>query len=94
MEIFEQSQFVLPLADQKTFVLRRNPETIDVKEILDCVKNSGQKSKKQLATRTRDANQIEEVLADIDRSVAEALKDKNLHTLVEKHSSSAKRKAP
>ena len=41
METFRQSRLVLPVADEETFVLARDPERISIKEILDCVRNSG-----------------------------------------------------
>ena len=43
METFRQSRLVLPVADEETFVLARDPERISIKEILDCVRNSGAK---------------------------------------------------
>src|SRR5215470_6687215 len=39
MDMFHQTRLVLPLADEEAFVLGRNPETISIKEILDCVRN-------------------------------------------------------
>ena len=43
METFRQSRLVLPVADEETFVLARDPERISIKEILDCVRNAGVK---------------------------------------------------
>ena len=45
LEMFAQTKLVLPLADEETFVLGRDPETISIKEILDCVRNSGKRLK-------------------------------------------------
>ncbi|MGH7854375.1 MAG: YihY/virulence factor BrkB family protein, partial [Candidatus Binatia bacterium] len=41
MVMFSALRLVLPLADEDTFVLGRDPATISIKEILDCVRNSG-----------------------------------------------------
>jgi membrane protein len=40
LEMFQRSRLVLPLADEETFVLARAPETISIKEILDCIRTS------------------------------------------------------
>jgi len=81
MEMFHQTRLVLPLADGETFVLARDPETISIKEILDCVKNSGRKTKKQLSNRTKGENQIDALLLDVDHSVTDALEGKSLQSL-------------
>ena len=81
MEIFQQARLILPLADEETFVLGRNPETITIKEILDCVRNSGKKIKTQL-NRTKTENAIDEMLLDVDQSLTEALEGKSLQSLI------------
>ena len=83
MEMFQQARLVLPLADEETFVLGRDPETIGIKEVLDCVRNSGKKIKAQL-NRTKAENEIEEMLLDIDQSMTEALEGKTLQSLIVK----------
>lgn len=45
LDMFQQSRLVLPLADEETFVLGRAPERIKIKEILDCIRTSGDNSK-------------------------------------------------
>jgi membrane protein len=80
MEMFHQTRLVLPLADGETFVLARDPETISIKEILDCVKNSGRQTKKQLSNRTKGENQIDALLLDVDHSVTDALEGKSLQS--------------
>jgi DNA-binding IscR family transcriptional regulator len=47
MEMFYRARLVLPLADEETFVLGRDPETIGIKEILDCMRNAGKIQKSQ-----------------------------------------------
>jgi len=83
MEMFQQARLILPLADEETFVLGRDPETIGIKEILDCVRNSGKKIKVQV-NRTKAESEIEEMLLDIDQSVADALAGKSLQSLIVK----------
>ena len=83
MEMFQQARLVLPLADEETFVLGRDPETISIKEVLDCIRNSGKKIKAQL-NRTKAENEIEEMLLDIDQSMTEALEGKTLQSLIVK----------
>jgi membrane protein len=79
MEMFHQCRLVLPLADEDTFVLGRDPERISIKELLDCVKNSGLKS---MAGGTGEEAAIEELLREVDDSVAQTLGGKSLQTLI------------
>src|SRR6185503_11955885 len=81
MELFSQAKLVLPLADEETFVLGRDPETIRIKEILDCVRNSGKKVK----TRTDlsdEESEINDLLLEVDQSMADALEGKHLQGLI------------
>lgn len=81
MKLFSQAKLVLPLADEETFVLGRDPETIRIKEILDCVRNSGKKIK----TRTDlsdEESEINDLLLEVDQSMAEALEGKHLQGLI------------
>jgi membrane protein len=81
METFRQTRLVLPLADEETFVLARDPERIGIKEILDCVRGSGEKKKKQ-ADGTEEEIGIEELLQEADDSVAKTLQGKSLQSLI------------
>ena len=83
METFRQSRLVLPVADDETFVLARDPERISIKEILDCVRNSG--VKKPLV-RNDDEVAIEQLLQKVDDSVARTLEGKSLQTLIVENS--------
>ena len=83
METFRQSRLVLPVADEETFVLARDPERISIKEILDCVRNSGVKNP---AVRTDEEVAIEELLRKVDDSVAQTLEGKSLQSLIVEHS--------
>jgi membrane protein len=81
MDLFTETKLVLPLADEQTFVLARDPETIRIKEILDCVKNSGKKMKAR-TDLTDEESEIDDLLVEVDQSVAEALDDKHLQRLI------------
>ena len=81
MEMFAQIRLVLPVADGETFVLGRDPETISIKEILDCVRYSGKKIK---AANVRDIadDEINVLLQDIDDSISKALAGKSLQAVI------------
>jgi membrane protein len=83
METLRQCRLVLPVADEETFVLARDPERISIKEILDCVRNSGVKNP---AVRTDEEVAIEELLRKVDDSVAQTLEGKSLQSLIVEHS--------
>ena len=81
MEMFHRARLVLPLADEETFVLGRNPETIGIKEILDCVRNAGNVQTSP-GKRTKEDQSIDEILTQADQSVAEVLEGMNLQGLI------------
>jgi len=81
MDTLRECRLLLPLADEETFVLARDPQRIEVKEILDCVRGTGQK-KKPRGDRTQEEIGIEELLREVDSSVAEALEGRNLQNLI------------
>ena len=83
METFRQSRLVLPVADEETFVLARDPERISIKEILDCVRNSGVKKP---PVRNDEEVAIEQLLQKVDDSVARTLEGKSLQTLIVENS--------
>jgi DNA-binding IscR family transcriptional regulator len=60
-------------------VLGRDPETIRLKEILDCVRNAGKNIK---LAGDRDEVEIEDLLDDVDQSIAKALAEKKLQELI------------
>ncbi|HEX9787420.1 MAG TPA: YhjD/YihY/BrkB family envelope integrity protein [Candidatus Binatia bacterium] len=80
MAMFAELKLVLPLAEEDTFVLARAPETISVKEILDCVRNSG-KSAKMPRHGSKEESVINDMLLDVDQAAAKALEGKNLQAL-------------
>jgi membrane protein len=81
MDIFTQAKLVLPLADEETFVLGRDPGTIGVKDILDGVRNSTKKEKIQ-REQSREESEIDGLLLDLDNSSAKILEGKTLQGLV------------
>jgi membrane protein len=81
MEMFVQAKLVLPLAGEDTFVLARDPQTIGVKEILDCVRNAGTKIKTQ-PERSREESEVNGLLASLERSSEKTLEGKNLQGLI------------
>jgi membrane protein len=81
MVMFAQTKLVLPLADRDAYVLARDPETIAIKDILDCVRNSG-KTNRTEGTPTKEESAIDELLKDVDQSAAKALERKDLQTLI------------
>jgi membrane protein len=81
MKMFGESRLLFPLADDERFVLGRDPERIRVKEILDCVRHFGEK-KRSPSSAEKEERKIDEMLAEIDRSVAETLEEKNLQDLI------------
>lgn len=81
LDMFTQTKLVLPLADEETFVLGRDPETISIKEILDCVRDAGRKIKMPV-DRSAEETEINELLLDVEQSIAEGLHGKNLQALI------------
>jgi membrane protein len=81
LEMFQRSRLVLPLADEETFVLGRAPETISIKEILDCIRTSGDTSK-GTGIYLREPDGIDELMLALDQSVAATLDGKTLQSLI------------
>lgn len=81
LEMFAETRLVLAVNDGETYVLGRDPETIAIKDILDCVRNSGKKAKMP-EDRSPEEDEIDELLATIDESTARALEGKTLQSLI------------
>jgi len=79
METFHHGRLVLRVANEETFVLARDPERISIKEILDCVRNSGVKKP---VVRTDEEVVIDELLQKVNDSVAQTLEGKSLQSLI------------
>jgi DNA-binding IscR family transcriptional regulator len=81
LEMFAENRLVLPMVDGETYVLGRDPETIGVKEILDCVRNSGKKMKIP-NDRSAEEREVNALLRDVDDSMSQALTGKSLQAAI------------
>jgi membrane protein len=81
LELFSKNRVLLPLADEETYALGRDPQTIGIKEILDCVRNGGRKSRVRF-NRSKEEDEIDELLGEVENSVAQALEGRTLQSLV------------
>jgi membrane protein len=81
MEKFQSSRLVLALADEDSYVLSRNPEMISIKEILDCVRYP-RDGRKLRAGASLEESVIEELMLDVEQSVADTLEGKSLQSLI------------
>ena len=81
LELFAESRLVLAVNDGESYVLGRDPETISIKDILDCVKNSGKKAKVP-ENRSPEEDEIDDLLGSVDLSVTKALEGKSLQSLI------------
>jgi membrane protein len=81
LDIFAESRLVLAVNDGETYVLGRDPETVAIKDILDCVKNSGKKAKVP-EDRSPEEDEIDDLFASVDLSMTKALEGKTLQSLI------------
>jgi membrane protein len=81
LELFCRSRLLLALVDGDTYVLGRDPQTISLKEILDCVRHAGRNSTVRL-NRSQAEDEIDELFVDVEHSVAQALEGRTLQSLV------------
>jgi membrane protein len=81
MQVFENQGLVLVLAKQESFVLSRHPETIGIKEVLDCVRK-GPERRKSIRSVGNEENAVDELLSEVDRSAAATLEGKTLQHLI------------
>ena len=81
LEMFAESRLVLAVNDGETYVLGRDPETVTIKDILDCVKNSGKKAKAP-EDRSPEEDEIDDLLGSVDLCVTKALEGKSLQSLI------------
>ena len=81
LTLFTERKLLLPLADDDSFVLGRDPATIGIKEIIDCVRgaaNGGIQGK-----RDDQEKLIDEILLETEQAAARSLEGKNLQALVQ-----------
>ncbi|MSP37891.1 MAG: YihY/virulence factor BrkB family protein [Deltaproteobacteria bacterium] len=81
LEMFADTRLVLPIVDGETYVLGRDPETIFIKEILDCVRHSGKKLK-IAADRSDAETEINTLLRDVDDAMTKSLAGKSLQAVI------------
>ena len=83
LQMLTQTRVLISLADEESFVLGRDPQSISIKEILDSVRNGGKKAN-LLSDGNQEESQVNELLLKVDQSVSKALEGQNLRTLIER----------
>jgi len=83
LQMLTQTRVLISLADEESFVLGRDPQSISIKEILDSVRNGGKKAN-LLSDGNQEESQVNELLLKVDQSVSKALEGQSLGTLIEK----------
>ena len=78
--MFAEIKLLLPLAEEDTYVLARDAQTISIKEILDCVRNAGKPAKAR-RHGNKEETLVNEILLDVDQAAAKVLDGKNLQAL-------------
>jgi membrane protein len=81
LDIFAETRLVLPIVDGETYVLGRDPETIGIKDILDCVRNSGKKIKIP-NDRSEEETEVNALLRDVDEAMTKSLAGKSLQAVI------------
>jgi membrane protein len=81
LQLLTQAKLLMALANEDSFVLGRDPQTISIKEILDCIRNGGTKTK-LLSDGNQEESKVNEMLLKVDQSVSKALEGQSLQTLI------------
>jgi membrane protein len=81
MDMFAETRLVLPVVDGETYVLARDPETIGIKEILDCVRNSGRKTRVR-TDLSEEESEINALLTGVEDATAKTLAGKSLQAMI------------
>ena len=81
LRLFTERKLLLPLADDDSFVLGRDPATIGIKEIIDCVR--GAANGRIQGKRDDQEKLIDEILLETEQAAARSLEGKNLQALVQ-----------
>jgi membrane protein len=81
LQLLTQAKLLSPLADEDSFVLGRDPQTISIKEILDCIRNGGTKIN-LLRAGNQEERKVNEMLLKVDQCVSKALEGQSLQTLI------------
>ena len=81
LRLFTERKLLLPLADDDSFVLGRDPATIGIKEIIDCVRGA---ANGRIQGKLDDQEKlIDEILLETEQAAARSLEGKNLQALVQ-----------
>jgi len=83
LQMLTQTRVLISLADEESFVLGRDPQSISINEILDSVRNGGKKAN-LLSDGNQEESQVNELLLKVDQSVSKALEGQSLGTLIER----------
>jgi membrane protein len=79
---FTERKLLLSLADEDSFVLGRDPATIGIKEIIDCVRGVGKDVKARSKLRENQEKLIDGILLEAEQAAARSWEEKTLQTLV------------
>ena len=80
VNLLSEGKLLLPLAEEDRFVLGRDPATIGIKEIVDCIR--GRSNGRDHSKKEADERLIDEILLDLDQAVTLSLHGKTLQDLV------------
>ena len=81
LTLFTERKLLLSVADDDSFVLGRDPATIGIKEIIDCVR--GAANGRIQGKRDDQEKLIDEILLETEQAAARSLERKNLQALVQ-----------
>jgi membrane protein len=81
LTLFTERKLLLSVADDDSFVLGRDPATIGIKEIIDCVR--GAANGRIQGKRDDQEKLIDEILLETEQAAARSLEGKNLQALVQ-----------
>jgi DNA-binding IscR family transcriptional regulator len=79
---FAERKLLLSLADEDSFVLGRDPATIGIKEIIDCVRGVGKDGKARSKLREDQERLIDAILLEAEQAAARSWEGKTLQALV------------
>ena len=80
LSIFTRSHLLVITADEKSYLPARDLEQISIKQILDAIR--GNKDGQGIAGEPNEGAGVDELIREVDRSIAAALRGKSLKSLV------------
>jgi membrane protein len=81
MDHFQSCGLALALSGEESFVLSRDPETISIKEILDCARGAP-RARKYRRPASPAQSAVDELMLDVEQSVSDTLEGKSLQSLI------------